>query len=378
MQTLSELTNGWFSSLSELTEEKIQQFMRAHVGNPDMVIPLNNMAPMFDHAGAPVMVTDPVTGEERQLCLSYTHACVFAYEIMRRAGRENAQNTMDVHDLPVPFWRSTDVYVMTNDGHTVLAQRSNFNNNAAGKLIFTAAGFASVESGKAHTSLETAQQELFEETGLSAGQGYDVEFLCFGRDTNNPISAYPIKTKIGDQDGPVLPGRVPIFAEKYAVKVDLSATEVLSRIQSNGESLGFAALPLDALDAIESDQNVDVVFAPATKTLELIRYPDAAGRMQTLSSDIRDSVQLSDLRHKLAGASRPQDGAKSIQEGDAAVDILRGGLGAPVTAVLTQEDVSYSANPPWAYMRMAAEALGILPQRPPRDMPGFVPPVPNR
>lgn len=353
MHSLSELTEGYFADLSEVTSEKITDYFRAKRGEPDLEIPIGNDAPMFNKDGEPILKAN---GE--QLCLPYTHACLLVYDIMAAAGKADAGKTSDVRDLPVFFWRSSDVYLVTEDEHVILGQRSNFNENAPGLCLFTAAGFAKVIDGVAETAEASAKRELEEETGLS---GEMLEFIFFGRDFDNGINTYPITTNKG-----IMQGRVPTFADKWAVRAAATADHILQKITSNGESLGFLALLLRNLDPILSGpKKINVVFAAATQVLKRMTYKDKAG---CLNDRIKPHMTIASLRDELDKVIRPQDydGQASLAAGDAAVDSLSSGLASPIKAKFSRGDTAYgaTATSPLEFIRRAAITCSPLPPRP--------------
>ena len=354
MAILSDLTGGFFQNLSDLTPEGITDYFRRKTGIADLNIPDGNLAPMFDHEGQPLL-----KGDGSQLCLPYTHACVLVGDIMKMAGLENVKNTQEVAHLPVLFWRSTDIYLTTIDSHAIAAQRSNFNKNAAGLCLFAAAGYAKVIDGVAESSNASAKRELLEETGLSTDDGIVLKFSRMELNLNNPISVYPIQTNRIE-----LPGRVPTVTEKYSVFTDLPYTEVLNRVRSNGESVGFLALPVDQMDTVENGGTITVSFAPAIETM--LRMPFKNDDMRYLANIVRPGIKVADLREALPEVGRPQDykGTLSITEGDAVVDAFESDLGDIIPVKFSADDVNYGMTSPLTFMKRAAQVWNLIPASP--------------
>jgi 8-oxo-dGTP pyrophosphatase MutT (NUDIX family) len=357
MSSLSDLTDGFFSDLRELTPERINTFVAERHGLPDdFKIDPGYLAPMFNRDGTPLL---DKTG--KHISLPYTHACVFVYEVMKAAGMEHAENDA-VRDIPVPFWCSTDIYLVTSDGFAIVAQRSNFNKNYSGLCILAAGGFAKVNDSVAESSEACARREFREETGLSSEKGISLEFRRFDREFN--INKYDIKVNIG----PALEGRVPLVAEKYSVRTSLTAEEVLRQIKSNGESLGFVAIPINKIDTIERGETIEVPFAPAWETMQRMLYPDRSSLAHVFRSGI---TSLADLRAALADVERPQDfkaGDASIISGDAAVDAMTGEVGRVVEVRFSRKDCycydDTTSSLVWS--KKAAAVYGIVPPTSPR------------
>jgi hypothetical protein len=100
--------------LEELTEQKIEDALGIASG----VIPFKTLAPMFRGNGKPVLRPDG-----RPLALSYTHAAAYTAHILEMFGMPDAKETKDVIHLPVPFWRSTAVHMLTKDANAIFGRR---------------------------------------------------------------------------------------------------------------------------------------------------------------------------------------------------------------------------------------------------------------
>jgi len=369
MHSLSDLTDGHFNDLAEITADKITDYFRQKLGRPDLEIPVGNPAPMFDKDGNPVLKSDG-----SQLCLPYTHACLLVHDIMQNAGQNDKTRTSEITNLPVFFWRSTDVYVVTADDHVPVGQRSNFNKNAPGLCLFTAAGFAKVVDDKAEPALDSAQRELKEETGLTKDNAGFINFKLMGRDFDNGINRYPIDTNAG-----TIEGRVPTFAEKWVVRSNLTAAELLTRMSSNGESLGFMALPVDRLEELmTTGSTATVSYAPAQSVLEKMLYQNGSGN---LADRVTNGISIAALRNELSYVNRPQDYQAtdtSLAVQDNRVDTMQGKLGTLIQVQVAPEDFSYGAVTitPLEFMQEAAISVGALPKRHIELPPSFIRPQP--
>lgn len=224
--TLHDLTQGRIDTLGDLTEAKIDALL-GHTIEPGA------KAPLFQPDGSPILDKDG-----QPLMLSYTHTAAFAAHMIEQCGGKGATTTDEVAALPIPFWKPTDILLISKDNNVIVAMRSNATRNAVGRCLTAAAGFPKIVDGRPESPDACARRELLEETGLKLPE-IEETTKNMGIITQRPLQHYSIQT----EDGQVLPGIVPSVVSTLAVRTRQTADELMKMMVPNHESAGFAVIP---------------------------------------------------------------------------------------------------------------------------------------
>jgi fructose-1,6-bisphosphatase/inositol monophosphatase family enzyme len=202
----------------------------------------SRLQPLFESNGQPMRDEGG-----KQICLPWTWPACLSRELIKRAGRESDLSGHNLSDLPLPFWLAVDVYLISADGYSIAATRSNATPSGIGKTFNLAAGFSDVRDGSV---LATAVREMREETDLTLA----ALKLEMGRGMIElPLVTQRLANTYNENMAPVGGAEniqqscCPSIGRTIALQSRLTAKEILRLIRLNEESVGVAAIPLEGL-----------------------------------------------------------------------------------------------------------------------------------